>query len=235
MLKISILYDNRSIERRFTYAWGFSCLVEGLGHNILFDTGGRGDILLHNMEEMKIGLDKIEHIFLSHIHGDHTGGLISILKNKGKVTIWIPDSFPESAKYDLGSFGARVKGIDMASHLFENVYSTGQLGKFPMEHALIIDMEKGLILITGCAHPGIANLVIKAANYLNKNIYLVLGGFHLIGYPQNDIKHTIKLLREMGVKKIAPCHCTGEDAIELFKKEYGEDYIDVGVGTIIQI
>ena len=142
MLKINILYDNKSIERRFTYAWGFSCLVEGLKYNILFDTGGRGNILFHNMEEMKIGLNKIEHIFLSHIHGDHTGGLIPILKKKNDVTIWMPDSFPESAKFDIGSFGARIKGIDMSFHLFENVYSTGQLGRSPKEHGLIIDTKK---------------------------------------------------------------------------------------------
>ncbi len=234
MLKISILYDNRSIDRKHTYGWGFSCLIEGLKHNILFDTGANGNILLSNMERMGIGLDSIDHIFLSHIHGDHTGGLVSILERKTDVTIWIPDSFPESAKFDISSFGARVKPISRFSHLFENVYSTGEMGKSPTEHALVIDSEKGLILITGCAHPGIANIALKSKNYMNKEIFLILGGFHLRGYPRSEILHIIKLLKDIGIKKIAPCHCTGEDAMELFKEEFKEDYIDIAVGVVIQ-
>lgn len=235
MLRINILFDNRTIERKFTYAWGFSCLIEGLKHNILFDTGGRGDILLHNMKKMNIEIDRIEHIFLSHIHGDHTGGLTSILERKSSSVLWIPDSFPESLKFDLGSFGIRVRSIDMSSTLFEGVYSTGQLGRSPKEHALIIDTKKGLIMITGCSHPGVANLAIKAVNYLSKDIYLIVGGFHLRGYSKKDIDHIVKLLKDMGVKKIAPCHCTGEYAMQLFEEQYQENYLDVSVGTTIQL
>lgn len=235
MLKISILYDNRALKGKFKYGWGFSCLIEGLKYNILFDTGGRGKTLFYNMEGMGIEPDKIRHIFLSHIHGDHTGGLISILRRKKDVTVWIPDSFPEYVKFEIGSFGARVKGIGSSSHLFGNVYSTGQVGRFPKEQALIMDTKKGLIMIIGSAHAGIANLAIKAINYLNKHIYLILGGFHLRGYSKKDIEHIIKLLRDMKVRKVAPCHCTGEYALELFKEQYKKDFIDVGVGAIIQV
>ena len=235
MIKISILYDNRSKSRKFTYGWGFSCFIEGLEHNILFDTGARGDILFFNMEQMGIKLDIIEHVFLSHIHGDHTGGLVSILERKPKLTVWLPDSFPESAKFEIGSYGARVKAISKATYLFSNVYSTGELGRSPKEQALIIDTELGLILITGCAHPGIANFALKTKNYLNKEIYLILGGLHLRGYSKNDIKQIINLLKDTGVKKIAPCHCTGEYAMELLKEEYQEDYIDISAGSLIQI
>ncbi len=235
MLKISILYDNRSKSRRFIYGWGFSCLIEGLEHNILFDTGARGDILFSNMEQMGIGLNMLEHVFLSHIHGDHTGGLISILERRPKVTVWLPDSFPESAKFDIGIYGARVRAVSKATRLFKNVYSTGELGRAPKEQALIIDTESGLILITGCAHPGIANLAIKAKNYLNKEIYLILGGLHLGGYTKKEIEHIIMLLKDIGVKKIAPCHCTGEYAMELLQEGYKEDYIDIAAGSIIQL
>ena len=234
MLKISILYDNRSISRDFIYGWGFSCLIETEDYTILFDTGGRGDVLLSNMEKMNVDVNAIEHIFLSHIHGDHTGGLTSILEKKPKVTVWIPDSFPESAKFDIGTFGARVRSIKKPSHLFKNVYSTGELGRSPKEHALIIDEGQEIILITGCAHPGIANFSMVAKNYLNKDIALVLGGMHLGGLNKKEINHIIGLLKQIGVKKVAPCHCTGEYAIELFKSEYKENFIEVATGSVIQ-
>lgn len=235
MIKISILYDNRSKNRKFTYGWGFSCLISGLEQSILFDTGARGDILFYNMEQMGIEPEILKHIFLSHIHGDHTGGLISILEKKPNVTVWLPESFPESAKFDIGSYGARVKAVSKATRLFSNVYSTGELGRSPKEQALIIDTNLGLILITGCAHPGVANFAIKAKNYLNKEVYLILGGLHLRGYTKKDIIQIIALLKDIGVKKIAPCHCTGEYAMQLLQEEYKEDYIDVSAGSLIQL
>jgi len=234
MFNIKILYDNKSTSKRFISAWGFSCFIEGLKHNILFDTGGKGDILLHNMKEMGISLEEINYIFLSHIHGDHTGGLISILNKNKNITIWIPDSFPENAKFDIVSYEVKVKSIDTASFLLNNVYSTGQMGRFPKEHAMVIDTEKGLILITGCAHPGIANLAVKTINYINKKIYLILGGFHLRGLTKKDILHTISLLKDIGVEKVAPCHCTGDDAVKLFKEYWKDNFLDTGVGIIIK-
>src|SRR5262249_49270391 len=58
--------------------WGFAALVEADGQQILFDTGARPDTVLKNAQELKIDLSKVKEVVLSHNHGDHTGGLVTL-------------------------------------------------------------------------------------------------------------------------------------------------------------
>jgi 7,8-dihydropterin-6-yl-methyl-4-(beta-D-ribofuranosyl)aminobenzene 5'-phosphate synthase len=110
------------------------------------------------------------------------------------------------------------------------VYSTGELPGPPNEQSLLIDSQKGAVLITGCAHPGIVNIVLKAKDIIKKEtIYLALGGFH---QPPLSV---VKELRKIGVKKVAPSHCTGDSVREIFAEEYQEDFIEFGVGQVIKI
>jgi 7,8-dihydropterin-6-yl-methyl-4-(beta-D-ribofuranosyl)aminobenzene 5'-phosphate synthase len=70
---------------------------------------------------------------------------------------------------------------------------------------------------------------------IGEHVYLVLGGFHLFGASDNETEGIIKSFRELGVEKVAPCHCTGEKATSLFKKEYKEDFIEVSAGKVIEV
>ena len=67
-MKITIIYDNTSTKLDLKADRGFSALVEIKGRKILFDTGADGDILLSNMEKLKINPQDIEDIFISHLH-----------------------------------------------------------------------------------------------------------------------------------------------------------------------
>jgi 7,8-dihydropterin-6-yl-methyl-4-(beta-D-ribofuranosyl)aminobenzene 5'-phosphate synthase len=58
-----------------------------------------------------------------------------------------------------------------------------------------------------------------------------MGGFHLTGASESTILSIIEQLKALGVKKVAPCHCSGDLARKLFKEEFGEDYLEVGVGS----
>src|SRR5258708_16235321 len=62
----------------YTGEWGFSALVEIDGRKLLFDTGNRPETVLQNAREMKLDLSGVEMVFLSHHHGDHTGGLVTL-------------------------------------------------------------------------------------------------------------------------------------------------------------
>jgi len=105
----------------------------------------------------------------------------------------------------------------------------GGLGRFIKEQALAVKSLRGLIVITGCAHPGVVNIV-KKAQEIEKTIYIVLGGFHL-----GDDRAVIKEFKALGVQKVAPCHCTGDLAIGQFREEYKDNFIANGVGKIIEI
>lgn len=59
------------------------------------------------------------------------------------------------------------------------------------------------------------------------------GGFHLASSSQSKVSSIIDELRQLDVQQILPCHCTGEEAIALFHSEYGENYVEGGVGRTV--
>jgi 7,8-dihydropterin-6-yl-methyl-4-(beta-D-ribofuranosyl)aminobenzene 5'-phosphate synthase len=234
-LTLITVYDNNQYNPELKTGWGFSCLVRFKGKNILFDTGADSSTLLANMEKLAIQPEEVEMIILSHIHGDHVNGLWGILEKNGEIEIYLPASFPNSFREKIKSFGVSFQEIKEGVQIIKGVYSTGELGNSVKEQALVIKTEKGLVILTGCAHPGVVNLAKKAKEIVGERIYLVLGGFHLSGSPDSKIKEIIADLKNLEVKKVAPCHCSGDHARHLFKESFGEDYIENGVGRIIKI
>jgi 7,8-dihydropterin-6-yl-methyl-4-(beta-D-ribofuranosyl)aminobenzene 5'-phosphate synthase len=109
------------------------------------------------------------------------------------------------------------------------------MGTGIQEQALVLHTSLGLILITGCAHPGILKMTERAQSIFDEPIYLVMGGFHLRSKSPVQIKSILSEFRQLGVERVAPSHCTGEGAIALFEKEYGEDFIRIGAGKILTL
>jgi 7,8-dihydropterin-6-yl-methyl-4-(beta-D-ribofuranosyl)aminobenzene 5'-phosphate synthase len=125
----------------------------------------------------------------------------------------------------------------------EGVYTTGEMGRGLVEQALVLVTNQGpstgsgqgLVVVTGCAHPGIVKIVRKAKDVVNGEVYLVMGGFHLSVVSTKAVKGIIADFRRLGVQKVAPCHCTGNEAMKMFAAEYGDDFIEVGVGMVLDI
>ena len=74
------IYDNYKVNPDLKTGWGFSCFIKIEGKNILFDTGADSETLFSNMEKMGINPKEIDFVFISHLHGDHTGGLAEFWK-----------------------------------------------------------------------------------------------------------------------------------------------------------
>jgi 7,8-dihydropterin-6-yl-methyl-4-(beta-D-ribofuranosyl)aminobenzene 5'-phosphate synthase len=232
---ITIVYDNNRYDNRLTTAWGFSCVVKSPQRTILFDTGGDGTILLHNMSKLNIDPKEIDVVVLSHVHGDHIGGLTSFLKCNSNVTVYMPVSFPQELKDEVPSTGAKLEEVDKARELFDGVFTSGELDGSIKEQSLALRTPKGLVLITGCAHPGIANIAKKASEITGEKIFLMIGGFHLGGALPSHIGYVAESLLQLGVEKVAPCHCSGEVARRLFSDYFGHNYIECGIGKEVVI
>jgi 7,8-dihydropterin-6-yl-methyl-4-(beta-D-ribofuranosyl)aminobenzene 5'-phosphate synthase len=230
---ITVVYDNNAYGKGLETAWGFSCLVEGMEKTVLFDTGGEGKILLANMDKLGIAPQEIDAVVVSHIHGDHAGGLHSLLTENRRIVSYLPGSFPEPFFRDTKKRGSRVIAVSGALKICDGVYSTGELGTLPVEQSLVVRTAKGLVIITGCAHPGIEKVVRTVKERFGGAILLVLGGFHLTGSGREEIEAVIASLKALGVRHVAPCHCTGDTARKLFKKAFGAGFVDVGVGKVI--
>ncbi len=230
-MKITVVYDNRTLDPDLAPAWGFSCLV---GDDLLFDTGGDGPRLLSNMGQMGLDLWGIRTVVLSHPHGDHTGGLGGILTINKNLTVYLPRSFPSGFKAQVRA-RARVVEVHEPMEIAEGIHTSGEMGRGLVEQSLALVTGQGLVVITGCAHPGIVKIVKKAREIVSGEVYLVLGGFHLGGASRRTVKGIIADFRRLGVQKVAPCHCTGSRAMRMFAAEYGEDFIEIGVGKVLDI
>jgi 7,8-dihydropterin-6-yl-methyl-4-(beta-D-ribofuranosyl)aminobenzene 5'-phosphate synthase len=232
---MTVLYDNNSYKEKLEPDWGFSCLVAGLEKFILFDTGTNGQILLSNMEKLKIKPEDIEVVLLSHAHKDHTGGLEDFLARNHKIEVWLPHFFASDFKDGVRKKEAKVIEVNTSQKICEGAYSSGVIDGWIKEQSLVLDTEKGLILMTGCAHPRITNIIARVKELFKKDIYLALGGFHLVGFERAEIKEIIGKFRDFGVQKVGPCHCSGDEARMLFHQEYKDDFIEIGVGKEIEI
>ena len=121
--ELIIIYDNNPFDSQLYSARGFSCLVSLPQKTILFDTGGHSPTLLHNMTQLQIDPREVDIVVLSHIHGDHVGGLSGFIEENSAVTIYMLESFARSYKDKVKSLAAKVEEISTAWSEYTGSYT----------------------------------------------------------------------------------------------------------------
>jgi 7,8-dihydropterin-6-yl-methyl-4-(beta-D-ribofuranosyl)aminobenzene 5'-phosphate synthase len=192
-MELIVVYDNEA-KKGLLKGWGFSCFINTGEHKILFDTGWDGQVLLRNMELLGIDVHQIDILVLSHQHWDHIGGLPTFLFQNPKVKVYIPASFSANLKKEISSRGKHlhahvptcsershdecplVHEITGAQEICKDIYTTGELGTDIKEQSLVVDTGKGMYVLTGCAHPGLASILGSASKL--GDVVGILGGLH---------------------------------------------------------
>lgn len=230
----TVVYDNNSCDPSLQTGWGFACWVETPQGVVLFDTGGDGPTLLGNLARLGLDPVAVDVVVLSHIHGDHTGGLTGLLDAGAHPTVYVPAAFPTSFKEAVR---ARTNLVEVTGpmKIWPGIYTTGPVGSSIVEQALAVETKEGVVVVTGCAHPGVVEMVRRAKEATGEEVALVMGGFHLGGASQDRISEIIADLRGLGVQKVAPCHCTGDLARRMFAEAFGSDFFPAGVGWTITL
>lgn len=230
LFTLTVLYDNVAYDTRLQTDWGFACLVQGPEQTVLFDTGGKGAVLLHNMRVLGVDPQAVDAVVLSHAHNDHTGGLARFLAENPRVTVYMLASFPAGIKATVQEAGANLVKIAEPMPLNSWAYSTGNLGGSVPEQALVVESPRGSVVVSGCAHPGITTVVRQAQSLVNRDTCLVLGGLHLVDANTAHIAAVIAELQALGVQSVAPSHCTGAKAMSAFAEAFDAAYRSSGVG-----
>lgn len=220
-IEITVLYDNYTLTEGCTSDWGFACLIRGTDKCILFDTGTNGNILLENMDKLQVSAGDVEVVVISHDHTDHTGGLASFLRRNSNVMAYLPLTASAGLIKTVESRDAKVRLPDNLVQTCEEICKGVRLADLTfmnqVEQFLILETPKGLVVITGCAHPGIVQIIQATKQLLGKDIYFVFGGFHLLELSDSEDLSIINQFQSLGVRKVGASHCTGERAIALFK------------------
>ncbi len=216
-VEVRIVYDNTPASPGLEKDWGFAALVSRGAARILFDSGTRPDIFMRNLAALEIDPSSLEQVFISHRHPDHTGGLAPLQAKNPRLKLHWPDP---TEPYEI----------------LPGFRSTGALPGAAREQALVIDTPKGLVVITGCSHPGVVNLVEAAVRqHGGKPVRYLTGGFHMLQDPPEKIEAAIAALKKLRVERISPTHCTGEPAAKMFRDAFGARFEPAGAGKMIRL
>ena len=232
---LTIVYENHEGPEGLHPAWGFSCFVQGFRRAVLFDTGGDGDVLLHNVSHLQIEPEQIDAVVLSHADWDHTGGLAALLGQSTDIAVFMPGVFPAKLKNTVHEQGAKLVETEEPVEVCEGITTTSVLHGPKPEQGLCLGTEAGPVLITGCAHPGIVEMAEAARKATGQPIHAAIGGFHLKDAWATDINFTIARLKKLGIKHVGPCHCSGEEARSRMAETFGDDYLQVNLGTRVPV
>jgi 7,8-dihydropterin-6-yl-methyl-4-(beta-D-ribofuranosyl)aminobenzene 5'-phosphate synthase len=231
-LRITVLYDNTAARPDCRADWGFACLVEGAGKTILFDTGTRAETFRSNVEAVGVDLGRVGALVLSHLHLDHTGGLPFALEGRAGLAVYLPLGAPADLVDQLRLAQADVTVAEGSTSIGAHALVTGPVGGTTPEQALVLLRPHGLVVVTGCSHPGIVAIVEKVKRP-GVRILAVVGGFHLRGHSDEAVAGIAARLQELGVERVGPTHCTGAQAIAAFRRAYGARFIEMGAGRIV--
>jgi 7,8-dihydropterin-6-yl-methyl-4-(beta-D-ribofuranosyl)aminobenzene 5'-phosphate synthase len=257
--------------------WGFAALVEVDGYRLLFDTGAREETVLRNAEELKVDLSGVTDVILSHHHGDHTGGLLTLRRSLAAKSpralsrahvatgIFLPrqsegrralggDMAALRGAYEAA--GGRVVEHAKAEPLAPGVWLTGPVARkypernwpkgsrivtaegtvedtIPEDLSLVVDTGEGLLVVTGCGHAGIGNIMAHARQMVpGVPVRAVVGGLHLLDADETSLAWTAERMREAGVRQLLGAHCTGLEAVYRLRALLGLERSAAVVGAV---
>ncbi|MFW9819816.1 MAG: MBL fold metallo-hydrolase [Candidatus Thorarchaeota archaeon] len=217
--EISIVFDDKCPKPGFLTGFGFSALIFNYFTESysLFDTGGKSNVLIHNIKKFNVDISSIQNVIISHNHHDHAGGLQGILQFNPNLNIYVPIN-------NLKSFSkmfpnSHVHGISEMIEIEKNLVISGQIKDFIPEQSVYLKIKDNeIVILVGCAHPGLEKFIIQVKNI--GKIKAILGGFH--GFKKLSYLEDIEF--------IGACHCSRN--INLIEETFPSQFLNICVGEI---
>jgi len=186
----------------YDHSGGFRVLTEKTTHFTLFTGQGFFDkkygvsdttceFLGNNFDETFLSFKEIDHQFIHEPLKEISPG------------VYILSDFP------------RIHDDEVINPRFKILKNgTFHQDLFEDEIVIAVDTPRGLVVLLGCSHPGMKNMLDAAAGLLQKPVYAVLGGTHLVEAPKNSLDVSMDYLKNDTIQIIGVSHCTGQAATD---------------------
>lgn len=257
-MKITVLMENTTMLPDLSVKHGLSLFIETNQFKILFDTGPNADFL-QNAKKLKVNIEDVDIMVLSHGHYDHGGGIKAFLESNKKAKIYankkvfgdyyseveqgvrkyigLDKNLQKQNRFIYGDGDREIKeGILLFDHIPQKDYCSKANSilykeeannyindNFLHEQNLVIKENKKNILIAGCAHSGIVNIINAIEERMGEKLDYVIGGFHLYSKIQKYCE-TKEYLNKLAKRLLETniifytCHCTGTEQFQLLKE-----------------
>ena len=245
---IKILIDNISgSEKQLKGEWGLCIYTEFNGKRILLDTGASARFA-KNAALMGIDISKIDAGVLSHAHYDHADGMQEFFNKNNHAKFYLRNAARENCYHThkflkfftyqeyIGIQTPNLDEIGKRAHMSVKENGKYRPDNFDHEQSLVFDTPKGLFIMNSCSHGGADNIIKEIeATFPGKQIYAILGGFHLFRTSDDRVKAFAERLRELNVQKIYTGHCTGGRAYEILHDVLGDKVAQMHTGMEIEV
>ncbi|ACM59626.1 7,8-dihydropterin-6-yl-methyl-4-(beta-D-ribofuranosyl)aminobenzene 5'-phosphate synthase [Caldicellulosiruptor bescii] len=262
-MRAKIIVNNWTFKGGYLAEHGLSILVIKDDKKILFDCG-QTNAIVKNIEKMGVGFD-FDAIVLSHAHYDHIGGLKFLIERTDCNIWVHHGFFEKKFAKREGEYkfiGENFEVLDMARfkvvnedvyEMFDGIFVVNvtsgkesdefyilkdgrfQSDLFLEEQSLVVKEDNKLILIVGCSHNGIENIIEKVEKCFSQSIFAVIGGFHSKDFQQDDLQRLCQFFKNKRIYKLVPLHCSGTEALIYFGNNLPNKLKVCGVGDVIEI
>jgi 7,8-dihydropterin-6-yl-methyl-4-(beta-D-ribofuranosyl)aminobenzene 5'-phosphate synthase len=215
-LIVTTVYDNNLDRSELLDDLGFSCIVQHPKGNIIFHTGAKHQILENNLKKLNIDPASIDYLVVSHKHWGR--GSLLVIGAKSKHQRLCSKNAVQSFRKKFTYPRKKIHSIKNHHRINDTFHLIISKNFWINELVLGIKTSKGMIAVTGCSHTGILNIERLIQYAMNEKIHVLLGAFHFLRSLKSNIKNTVIGLKNQNIDFIAPCHCTGDRDLELFKK-----------------
>jgi len=230
-----VVIENTCLRHDVLAQHGVSFLISYYGKKYLFDCGQIFLWLEYNFDSLKLDANELEAVIISHDHYDHCNALSEFVSTFESKKIYVPDGFSSFEH-------SKIVEVDKSFEIEKWLFLTWSLGWGEVkEQSLVMDFgEKWIMIVVGCSHPGLKNIISKAQKITwNEKIMWLIGWFHLVESNVDEIQKTIDYLKTLDLWFIIPGHCTWIDAVQIMKEQLGDKIKtslmwSIGVGNHIR-
>ena len=266
-MKLTVLTENTAISPELKAVHGLSVHLELQGLRVLMDVGP-GKEFQENAEHLGVDISKVDLCAISHGHDDHGGGLGAFLAANDHAKVYLSDKafgdYRSGSRYIgldpaleensricfltdpvfLHEAGVmllgRIPGEELLPAANGNLMEGEEPDSFRHEIVLLAEENGFLLLLGGCAHRGIVNILELVKKVKGRYPDAVVSGLHISAGPSGVLKADDAYLDALAQRLLHTgamfysCHCTGEEGLRKLKQRMGDRLEAVSGGTVLE-